>query len=85
MIAPRWRKLLLTTHVISSVGSLAGLEAIAAHKAVSPADLLQLQDRDHATHAFGAILVLGTAVTLSIYRPRKLTPYGQRRRAGSGR
>ncbi len=59
-----------------TLGLLAGL---AAEPALSGADLGQLRSPSPLVHAGAALLVLLLAVTLSVYKPRGLTRYGQRR------
>jgi hypothetical protein len=50
-----------------------------ARAAVSAADLDRLRDPSPVAHAGAAVTLLLVALVLSIYKPRGLTAYGQRR------
>jgi hypothetical protein len=53
----------------------------AAQPDLSPGDLALLRTPSVVLHATAALLVLGVAVVLPVYKPRGLTRYGRRRRA----
>jgi hypothetical protein len=46
---------------------------------LSGADLLGLRNPSPVVHAGGALLLLLVAATLSVYKPRGMTRYGQRK------
>jgi hypothetical protein len=54
--------------------------AIAAHTPFTAADLHDLRDPSPMAHSVAALLLLLTAVALSVYKPPGLTRYGQRKR-----
>jgi hypothetical protein len=60
---------------MQSLGYLAG---IAADATLSDAELLARRSPSALIHAGGALLLLLVATTLSVYKPRGLTRYGQR-------
>jgi hypothetical protein len=59
-----------------SLGHLADVAAVTTR---SDGDLGELRDTSPVLHASAAMLVLVVAAVLAIYKPRGLTPYGQRR------
>lgn len=59
---------------MQTLGYLAGLAASAGE------DLSALRGPTVVIHAGGALLLLLVAVTLSVYKPRGMTAYGQRQR-----
>ncbi|MBD0328640.1 MAG: DUF2269 domain-containing protein [Thermoleophilia bacterium] len=66
---------LLLLLYMQTLGSLARL----AETAVAASDLDALRSPSPVLHAAGALLLLLTATTLAVYKPRGLTPYGVRR------
>ena len=71
----RWRRgpasVLL---VMQTLGSLAGVAAETSTESLS-----ELQNRSPVLHAGAALLLLLVAATLSVYKPRGMTRYGQRK------
>ena len=65
--------LLLYTQSISYVAG------IAAGMTSPRVDLNELGDPTHVVHASAALLVLLVATALAVYKPRGMTPYGQRK------
>jgi hypothetical protein len=61
---------------MQTLGSLAD---IAAETDLSAADLDLLRSPSPVLHAAAALLLLLVAVTLSVFKPRGMTQYGQRR------
>lgn len=59
--------------------TLSYLADLAAEGATSSTDLGLLRSPSAAIHASGAMLLLVVAATLSVYKPRGMTKYGQRR------
>ena len=59
--------------------TLAYLAGIAAEPASSGGDLSGLKSASPVIHAGAALLLLLVAATLSVYKPRGLTRYGQRK------
>jgi hypothetical protein len=59
--------------------TLRSLGAVAAEATLSSDDLSGLRDPSPVLHAGAALLLLLAAATLSVYKPRGLTPYGQRK------
>jgi hypothetical protein len=51
----------------------------AAEQSFSSADLSELRSPSPVLHAFLAFLLLVVAATLAVFKPRGLTPYGQRK------
>ena len=62
--------------------TLGVLREIAARPAFSHEDLELLRTPSPFLHALAALALLVVATTLGVYKPRGLTHYGQRRRAG---
>ena len=60
---------------MQTLGYLAG---VAAETASSSDDLSVLRSPSPVLHAGAALLLLLVATTLSVYKPRGLTAYGQR-------
>lgn len=54
---------------------------IATKTTFSRADLSSLRDPSPLVHSVLAMLLLVVATTLAVFKPRGLTPYGQRRRS----
>jgi hypothetical protein len=52
---------------------------VAADATLSSGDLLVLRDPSPVLHASLALLLLLVAVTLAVYKPRGMTPYGSRK------
>jgi hypothetical protein len=82
-----WVVLKLTMNLFATVVLLLytqnlGYLSKAAKTSSDPADLLMLRTPSPILHAAGALVLLGVAVTLSIYKPRGLTRYGQRQQLG---
>jgi hypothetical protein len=61
---------------IQSLGYFAGL---VRNEGLTSADLAQLRDPTHVLHATAALIVLGLAAVLAVYKPRGMTRYGQRK------
>lgn len=59
--------------------TLSFLAAMAAKMTLSDADLNVLRTPSVVMHASGALMLLLVATTLSVYKPKGLTPYGQRK------
>jgi hypothetical protein len=59
--------------------TLSLLAAVAVETTWSDADLQMLRSPSVVVHAGAALLLLVMATTLSVYKPKGLTPYGQRR------
>ena len=55
------------------------LADVAADTTSSSGDLMRLRDPSPVLHASAALLLLLVATTLSVYKPRGMTRYGQRR------
>ena len=82
-------KLVITTLafavLLSQMASISTVAKAASAGTVGNADLLQARS-SLVVHAAGGLLVLLVPMTLSIYKPRGMTRYGQRRqRAGAPR
>ncbi len=60
--------------------TLSYLAGVAAERPFSSDDLGVLRSPSPLIHAGAALLLLLVATTLSVYKPRGLTPYGERRR-----
>lgn len=71
--------LLASIILLMYVQSLGPLASIAAASTVSGADLLSLQGSDSVIHSSVALVALLVAATLSVYKPRGMTRYGQRK------
>ena len=52
---------------------------VAADETLSSGDLRVLRDPSPVLHASLALLLLLVAVTLAVYKPRGMTPYGKRK------
>ncbi len=61
---------------MQTLGYFAG---VAADMTLSSADLLALRSLSPVLHAGAALFLLLVATTLAVYKPRGLTPYGQRK------
>jgi hypothetical protein len=57
---------------------------VAAEARLSTDDLAMLRSPSPVLHAGAAMVLLLTATTLAIYKPRGVTPYGRRRQRGQG-
>jgi hypothetical protein len=68
--------------VLMYVQSLSSLADIAAASTVSGAELLSLRGSDSVEHSGVALLALLVATILSVYKPRGVTRYGQRKQNG---
>ena len=71
--------LLASIILLMYVQSLGPLASIAAASTVSGADLLSLRGSDSVIHSSVALVALLVAATLSVYKPRSMTRYGQRK------
>lgn len=71
--------LLASIIVLMYVQSLGPLASIAAASTVSGAQLLSLRGSDSVEHSGAALLALLVATILSVYKPRGMTRYGQRK------
>jgi hypothetical protein len=65
--------------------TLRALADVAAETTSSSGDLGALRSPSPLLHAGAALLLLLVATTLAVYKPRGLTPYGQRKRREQGR
>jgi hypothetical protein len=59
--------------------TLGYLADVAAETTLSSGDLGELRSPSPALHAGAALLVLVVAAVLAVYKPRGMTPYGQRK------
>jgi hypothetical protein len=59
--------------------TLVSLADVAASRTLSDGDLGGLRDPSPVLHAGGALFLLLVATTLAVYKPRGMTPYGQRK------
>lgn len=71
--------LLASIIVLMYVQSLGPLASIAAEPTISAAELLSLKGSDSVIHSGAALLALLIAILLSVYKPRGMTRYGQRK------
>ncbi len=71
--------LVATTILLLYTQTLAYLAGVAADPTLSRAALLALRNPSPVVHAGGALLLLVVAATLSVYKPRGMTRYGQRK------
>jgi DMSO/TMAO reductase YedYZ heme-binding membrane subunit len=62
--------------------TLRSLGDVAAETTMSTDDLDVLRSSSPALHAGAALLLLLVATTLAVYKPRGMTPYGQRKQRG---
>jgi hypothetical protein len=65
--------LLLYTQTLGALGDIAAQTTLSKH------DLAVLRSPSPALHAGAALLLLLVATTLAVYKPRGMTPYGQRK------
>lgn len=81
----RWVLVKLLINVLATVvlllymQTLSYLAGVAADTTLSSADLLALRNPSPVIHAGGALLLLLVAAMLSVYKPRGMTRYGQRK------
>jgi hypothetical protein len=59
--------------------SMVQLGRMAANTNPSAADVNMMRDPGHLVHSGGGLMVLLVATVLATYKPRGLTPYGQRK------
>jgi hypothetical protein len=71
--------LLATTILLKYMQILSHLADLTAQTTSSTAELVALRTPSHVVHASAALLALLVAATLSVYKPRGITPYGRRR------
>jgi hypothetical protein len=71
--------LLATIVLLMYMQTLGYLAGVAAETTLSSGDLSGLRSPSPVLHAGAALLLLLVATTLSVYKPRGLTPYGQRK------
>lgn len=71
--------LLASIIVLMYVQALGSLANMAAASTVSGAELLSLRGIDSVLHSGAALLALLVATALSVYKPRGMTRYGQRK------
>jgi hypothetical protein len=64
--------------LLAQMGGIGHLAGMAAGSTFAPSDLLMLR-RSTVIHASGGLLFLLVPVTLSVFKPKGLTPYGRRR------
>lgn len=62
--------------------TLSYFAAVVANPNLSSGDLLGLRNPSPVVHASAALLLLLVATTLSVYKPRGMTRYGQRKQQG---
>jgi len=80
-----WVLIKLVINVVATIvlllytQTLDHLAGVAADTVSSRGDLSELQTPSPTLHAGAALLLLLVAVTLSVYKPRGLTPYGWRK------
>lgn len=70
--------LLLYTQTLDSFAAVAG-------RAPASEDLLMLRSPSVAIHSAGAMVLLVVATVLSVYKPRGMTRYGQRKQPSAAR
>ncbi len=68
-----------TVTLLMYMQTLSYLAGVAAQTASSSGDLGGLRSPSPVLHAGAALLLLLVATTLSVYKPRGLTPYGRRK------
>jgi hypothetical protein len=71
--------LFATIVLLTYTQTLSSLADVAAETTFSSDDLGVLRTPSPVLHAGAALLLLLVATTLAVYKPRGLTPYGQRR------
>jgi hypothetical protein len=71
--------LLASIILLMYVQSLGPLASVAAASTVSGADLLSLKGSDSVIHSGVALVALLVAIIFSVYKPRGMTRYGQRK------
>lgn len=71
--------ILSTVILLMYMQTLAYFAGVAADTTLSNADLLALRSISPALHAGAALFLLLVATTLAVYKPRGVTPYGQRK------
>ena len=59
--------------------TLSYLAGVAAQQTLSNTDIRGLRSPSPVLHAAAGLLLLLVAVTLSVYKPRGMTPYGRRK------
>ena len=59
--------------------TLSYLAGVAAQQTLSNTDIRGLSSPSPVLHAAAGLLLLLVAVTLSVYKPRGMTPYGRRK------
>jgi len=68
-----------TTVLLLYMQTLSSLADVAAETTLPSADLGVLRSPSPVLHAAAALLLLLVAATLSVFKPRGMTPYGQRK------
>ena len=71
--------LFATVVLLIYMGTLDSFAAAAAETSFSSSDLSELRSPSPVLHAGLALLLLLVATTLAVYKPRGMTPYGQRK------
>ncbi len=71
--------ILATIVLLGYTQQLGYFVGVAAETTLSSADLGELRDPAHVAHTGGGLLVLLVATVLSVYKPRGMTRYGQRK------
>ena len=71
---------LSTIILLMYMETLSYLSGVAAETTLSSGDLSGLREPSPALHAGAGLLLLLVAATLSVYKPRGVTPYGRRRK-----
>lgn len=79
VVAKLMMNVLATIVLLMYMQTLSALGGLAADATLSDAEILALRDPSPVLHAGGALILLLVATTLSVYKPRGLTPYGWRK------
>jgi hypothetical protein len=75
--------LFATVILLMYMGTLDYFADLASGPASSTGDLSGLRSPSPALHASLALLLLLVATTLAVFKPRGMTPYGERKRRAS--
>jgi hypothetical protein len=79
VVAKLFINLFATVVLLTYTQTLGSLADVAAQATLSGHDLDVLKTPSVVLHAIAALLMLLTATTLAVFKPRGLTPYGRRR------
>jgi hypothetical protein len=69
-----------TAVLVSETRTVSALAGIAADPSTTPEELYALNST--LVHSVGGLLVLIAILTLNVYKPRGMTPYGWRKQSG---